>query len=130
MIQQPAKKQINLQPASVNSAKSSIAKFKLKLSILSHLHHHKSFIIGALFLAAGITALLLSIYTNSQIIALIGLGMTFWGALFILISPVRYVEGRADFLDPGFLPGTVARLVFAHCFLAGNAIRVIPNIGP
>jgi hypothetical protein len=94
MVQQPAKKHIDLRPAGVNSeVRSSIAKFKLKLSILSRLHHHKSFIIGALFLATGITALLLSIYTNSQIIALIGLGMTFWGALFILISPVRYVEG-------------------------------------
>jgi hypothetical protein len=94
MVQQPAKKQGATQPTNANlEAISSLTKSKPKLAIPSRLHHHKSFIIGALFLATGITALLLSIYTSSQIIALIGLGMTFWGALFILISPVRYVEG-------------------------------------
>ena len=30
---------------------------------------------------------------NSQILAFIGLGLTFWGALFFLITPFRYVEG-------------------------------------
>jgi len=46
-----------------------------------------------LFLLAGILSLVFSIYSESQIIALIGLGLTFWGALFILLKPPKLVEG-------------------------------------
>ena len=49
--------------------------------------------IGIIFLAISVLTLALSIYTEVQILALIGLGLAFWGALFILIVPVRYVEG-------------------------------------
>lgn len=49
--------------------------------------------LGVGFLVVGIAALALSIITTSQVLAFIGLGLTFWGALFLLITPVRYVEG-------------------------------------
>lgn len=49
--------------------------------------------IGVVFLVTGISALTLSIITISQTLAFIGLGLTFWGALFLLITPIRYVEG-------------------------------------
>lgn len=49
--------------------------------------------IGAAFLASGILALIFSITAESQILAFIGLGLTFWGALFIMITPRRYFEG-------------------------------------
>jgi hypothetical protein len=50
------------------------------------------FIIGGLFVLFGIMALLLSAYANSSIIALIGLGLVFWGVLFTLIIPRRANE--------------------------------------
>ena len=48
--------------------------------------------ISAAFLLPGILALILSIIDNSQILAFIGLGLTFWGALFLFVRPLRYVE--------------------------------------
>jgi hypothetical protein len=48
---------------------------------------------------------------NSQILAFIGLGLTFWGALFFLITPFRYVEG--SLLDSTAMPSyqTINRIV-------------------
>jgi hypothetical protein len=50
--------------------------------------------IGIAFLIAGVLSLILSISVGSQVLALVGLGLTFWGALFSLLSPVSYVESR------------------------------------
>jgi hypothetical protein len=55
--------------------------------------HAASTRIGAVFLATGIASLAFSITAESQILAFIGLGLTFWGALFIMITPRRYFEG-------------------------------------
>lgn len=49
--------------------------------------------IGATFLTTGILSIAFSLVSESQILAFIGLGLTFWGALFIVITPKRYVEG-------------------------------------
>lgn len=49
--------------------------------------------LGIGFLVAGITALVISYASVSQILAFMGLGLSFWGALFLLVTPVRYVEG-------------------------------------
>lgn len=46
-----------------------------------------------LFLISGIFSLLFSIYSGSKILAFIGLGLTFWGALFLLLQPRTLVEG-------------------------------------
>jgi len=48
--------------------------------------------IGIIFLVPGILSLALSIYTNSSVLAFIGLGLTFWGALFFFITPIKYVK--------------------------------------
>jgi hypothetical protein len=48
--------------------------------------------IGITFLVAGILLMGFSLFVNSQILALIGLGLTFWGALFFFITPTRYIE--------------------------------------
>jgi hypothetical protein len=48
--------------------------------------------IGAAFIILGITSLVFSIYSSSQILAFIGLGLTFWGALFLLTTPKSYIE--------------------------------------
>jgi hypothetical protein len=44
-------------------------------------------------LSVGSLSLVSSVVANSQILAFIGLGLAFWGALFYLITPLRYVEG-------------------------------------
>jgi len=49
--------------------------------------------IGVAFLVAGILAIVFSIYSESQILMFAGLGLTFWGALFLLITPQRQFEG-------------------------------------
>ena len=49
--------------------------------------------ISIMFLVPGILSLAFSITSNSQVLAFIGLGLTFWGALFLFVRPLRYVEG-------------------------------------
>jgi len=49
--------------------------------------------ISVLFLISGALSLVFSIYAESQILALIGLGLVFWGALFVFLKPVNFVEG-------------------------------------
>ena len=50
--------------------------------------------IAILFLVPGVLSLLFSILYESQVAAFVGLGLTFWGALFFLIRPVKYVTGN------------------------------------
>jgi len=50
--------------------------------------------ISALFLISGLISLIFSLYSESQILAFIGLGLTFWGVLFLLVTPVTLVEGK------------------------------------
>jgi hypothetical protein len=49
--------------------------------------------ITILLLISGILSLIFSIYAASQVLALIGLGLTFWGVLFLFLKPVDFVEG-------------------------------------
>lgn len=49
--------------------------------------------ITVLFLILGVLSLVFSIYAGAQILAFIGLGLTFWGALFLFLRPVDFVEG-------------------------------------
>ena len=48
--------------------------------------------IGIIFLIPGILSLAFSIYTTSSVLAFIGLGLTFWGALFFFVRPIKYVQ--------------------------------------
>lgn len=48
--------------------------------------------IGILFMVPGALSLIFSILNNSQILGFIGLGLTFWGALFFFVRPIRYVK--------------------------------------
>jgi hypothetical protein len=45
-----------------------------------------------LMLLLGLVALLGSFLSSSYILAFIGLGLTFWGALFLYIKPTKYVK--------------------------------------
>jgi hypothetical protein len=49
--------------------------------------------VGVALLVPGILSLSYSFFYDSQVLAFIGLGLTFWGALFLLARPVRYVKG-------------------------------------
>jgi len=48
--------------------------------------------IGIVFAVPGVMSLAFSIYSNSPILAFIGLGLTFWGALFFFVKPIKYVK--------------------------------------
>ena len=54
-------------------------------------------IIGYAVLFAGAAALAISIMNSSTILALIGLGLSFWGILFLYAKPVQYL--KADLID-------------------------------
>ncbi|TRO47898.1 hypothetical protein E2P60_02155 [Candidatus Bathyarchaeota archaeon] len=88
MATQPEKKQETekKKPKTI----TALSKMKVLLPFIGN--NHKSATIGKIFLVAGIIALLFSIYSGSQIMALVGLGLTFWAAVFFLVSPIRYVD--------------------------------------
>ena len=67
--------------------------------------------IALLFLISGITLFVISGFLVSQIISIIGLGLIFWGALFLLITPLKYVE--SNFLITSTLPAymTIDRML-------------------
>ena len=50
--------------------------------------------IAIALLTPGIAALIFSILKESQILAFIGLSLTFWGTLFLFIKPIKYVRGN------------------------------------
>jgi len=70
-----------------------------------------SLIIAIPFLFSGIASFDLAVYSNSQILGFIGLGLTFWGALFLLITPKKHVE--SSFLIASTLPAymTIDRML-------------------
>ena len=49
--------------------------------------------ISLAFAVPGVLAIVYSIISQSQVLAFIGLGLTFWGALFYLVRPIAYVRG-------------------------------------
>jgi hypothetical protein len=58
--------------------------------------------IAIIFLTSGLALFAGSVFFGSQILCLIGLGLTFWGALFLLIPPPKHVD--AVFLITSTLP--------------------------
>lgn len=50
-------------------------------------------LIASVFLALGMLLLVFAVFLGQQVIAFIGLGLTFWGAIFALTRSSRYVEG-------------------------------------
>ncbi|MEM2780755.1 MAG: hypothetical protein QW791_07830 [Candidatus Bathyarchaeia archaeon] len=67
--------------------------------------------IGFAFAIPGILALVAAVLNNSNILAFIGLGLAFWGALFFFVRPVRYVQ--SSLIDSTALPTykTIDRIV-------------------
>ena len=66
---------------------------ELKKKILRALHYSKGPVpTGIILLSVGATSLLLSYLWSSSILTFIGLGITFWGVLFMYISPSKHVR--------------------------------------
>jgi hypothetical protein len=70
-----------------------------------------SLIVAIPFLVGGIALFDLAVYSNSQILCFMGLGLTFWGALFLLITPQKHVE--SSFLVASVVPAymTIDRIL-------------------
>lgn len=68
-----------------------------------------SMMIGAVFIIFGIISIDFSIFYSLQILALLGLGLTFWGAIFFLIAPKRYLDALllSSAAYPEYLTSTV-----------------------
>jgi hypothetical protein len=81
--------------------------------------------IGIAFLIPGILALGFAIRANSQVLAFIGLGLTLWGAVFLLITPVEYV--KADLITATAAPAyeTIERIL-KDLKPKGNGIYIPP----
>ena len=84
-----------------------------------------SFLIAVIFIVSGITLFILSVFFGSQIISIIGLGLIFWGALFLLIPPPKHVE--ASFLVSSSLPDymTIDRM-FNYLIPKNEAYNIPP----
>jgi hypothetical protein len=89
------KKPIDLQPT--DSQPKTIEHTEPETENLKNLRklRHPSLAgkISIVLLIPGVLALIASILNQSQVLAFIGLGLTFWGAVFLLVRPTTYVQG-------------------------------------
>jgi hypothetical protein len=67
--------------------------------------------IAVLFLVPGVLSLMFSILYESQVSAFVGLGLVFWGALFLLIRPVKYVTGNIVYSSAISSYSTIDRII-------------------
>src|SRR4030067_1929825 len=82
--------------------------------------------IAVLFLVPGILSLLLSILYESQVPAFVGLGLTFWGALFFLVRPVKYVTGNLLYSSAHSSYSTIDRIINDFGY-KGSAYYIPPS---
>jgi len=83
-------------------------------------------LVGWLLLALGLTALTVSVIYESTILAFIGLGLTFWGALSLYISPEKYV--KQTLLDSTTIPSlTNLNQILSELKYQGKAIYLPPK---
>ena len=61
---------------------------------MAKLKAEASVIIGALFTISGIASIYFSIIYSAEILALVGLGLLFWGVTFFFITPSGFVDTR------------------------------------
>src|SRR5512137_125989 len=83
-----------------------------------------TFQIGISFLAQGITLFVISILLSQQIVSLIGLGLTFWGALFLLIPSPKHIE--SSYLVTSSLPGYMSIDRMLNSLIPKNEAYNIP----
>jgi len=82
--------------------------------------------VAYIVLLSGTVGLITSIVFSSSILALIGLGLTFWGALLLFIKPTKYV--KASLLDSATLSllKTIDQII-ANLNNKGKAIYLPPK---
>ena len=77
-------------------------------------------------LATGLVALIASIIINSSILAFLGLGLTFWGAILLYVKSQEYT--RKIFLDASVLPSLYTlNQLFEELDYKGTPIYLPPN---
>lgn len=92
---------------------------------LQTLNRNSTIRISIIFTIPGILSLILSIITESQVLAFIGLGLTFWGALFYLVRPIAYVRGSLFSITATTLYQTIDRII-KDLNIKGKGIYVPP----
>lgn len=75
----------------IQELQSEIESLKFELERSKRIPSEK---VGVTLTTSGIIVLVLSVLSESQILAFIGLSLTFWGFLFFFIKPIRYVKGN------------------------------------
>ncbi len=73
----------------IKQLQTEVENLKLETRNLRRISSSK---ISIAFIVPGALALIFSIRNDSPVLAFIGLGLTFWGALFFFIRPIRYVQ--------------------------------------
>ena len=82
--------------------------------------------VGYILLLSGAIALVTSILYSSSILAFIGLGLTFWGALLLFIKPAKYV--KASLLDSTAISSlTTIDQIITDLNYKGKAIYLPPR---
>jgi len=83
-------------------------------------------LVGWLLLALGLTALTVSVIYESTILAFIGLGLTFWGALTLYIASEKYV--KQTLLDSTTIPSlTNLNQILSELKYQGKGIYLPPK---
>jgi hypothetical protein len=77
------------------------------------------------FAIPGILSLAFSVTTGSSVLAFIGLGLTFWAALFYLVRPITYVQGGLLNTNAAPLYQTIDRIT-KDLDIRGKAIYLPP----
>ena len=82
--------------------------------------------ICAILIVPGVLSFALSVIYNSQVLAFIGLGLIFWGALFLFLKPDRHV--KSILLDSTVTPAleTLSKIV-AELGYKGRAVYLPPK---
>jgi hypothetical protein len=94
--------------AALEQLQTEVADLKRQLQTLNRKSATR---IGIVFAVPGILALGFSIVTASQVLAFIGLGLTFWGALFFLVRPIAYVRGSILGMTAVTMYSTIDRMI-------------------
>jgi len=80
-------------------------------------------IIGLVLLAFGVPGILLSIFYESTVVAFIGLTLTFWGCLFLLVLPGKYVKTEVmDYMSSSTL--SAINQIIASSNLKGKPVYI------
>jgi len=92
----------------IKQLQAEVENLKLELRKVKRVPSGK---IGVVLMVPGVLSLVFSIFYNSQVLAFMGLGLTFWGALFLFVRPVGYV--KSDLLDSAAISSysTIDRII-------------------